>query len=93
MTYELLKQLHDAGFPLSGYTGLSELIEACGDGFHLLRAVREFEGGEDMWSATNLPDNAIGNHIARLGSTPEEAVAKLWLALNEKHEQQTQSTF
>ncbi len=83
MNYELAKQLKDAGFPqdeccVHGKSGhdhvfepsLSELIEACGDEFHGLWRVM------DEWFAKD----ARGLEIK--GSTPEEAVAKLWLALN-----------
>ena len=52
---------------------LSELIGACGDKF------RKLEKGGDIWVAYS--DNKIwigGNEI------PEEAIAKLWLKLNEK---------
>lgn len=92
MTYELAKKLKDAGFPqedfkvhsaehpavkkgsiLEGQSGtptLSELIEACGAPFALT-----WKGVE--WLALGL--GADGQ-----GSTPEEAVANLWLALNQK---------
>jgi hypothetical protein len=55
---------------------LSELIAACGYGFEAL-SKRE----ESQWlamSKVELPDKSQG----RLGETPEEAVARLWLALN-----------
>jgi hypothetical protein len=55
---------------------LSELIEACGDGFEALSKRDESE-----WlaiSKVGLLDKSQG----RLGKTPEEAVARLWLALN-----------
>lgn len=61
---------------------LSELIEACGDRFHCL--IHELNGGIDsnreFWSAGY-------NEYAKdwqTGQTPEEAVAMLWLKLNEK---------
>lgn len=54
---------------------LSELIEACGDRFFSLR-------NEEGWLAKGF--KAPGYSVALMGSTPEEAVAKLWLALNEK---------
>lgn len=98
MTYELAKKLRDQGFPqidgdyvfdnglhariknvdglvLDGayYSpSLSELIEACGD--NLVDLTRTDEG----W-ATNLEAGGTSN-----GKTPEEAVARLWLALNNK---------
>ena len=49
---------------------LSELVEACGDGFECL--MRQ----DGVWIANHA------NHAH--GSTPEEAVARLWLALNKK---------
>lgn len=94
---ELAKQLKDAGFPYEenrfGGDALSlgrgvvriedselliptlpELIEACGDlsAFNL----QHYKNGE--WSAfADLLDDRQGAHA----STPEEAVARLWLAL------------
>lgn len=90
MTYELAKKLKDAGFPgfIKGLTGkvevwdivsskpsLSELIEACGDGFSSLSKV---ELGKIYLASSDI--NGSFN-----GPTPEEAVAKLWLKLN-KHD-------
>jgi len=90
MTYELAKQLKDAGFPggedwamkdngsnLYYIATLSELIEACGDDFILLM------------HSTNLPENdawVVWKKTGGMtfGKTPEEAVAKLWLELNRK---------
>lgn len=101
ITYELAKELKDAGFKSSelvtpawygegfDYTlddlvpnpTLSELIEACvkisrDQDFHLetiygdgWRAATCFTHGKDEWEK---------------GPTPEEAVARLWLALNKK---------
>ena len=61
---------------------LSELIEACGDGFNNLQKVLNVgmvgldrEGFH--WSCD------IGDEVIT-GSTPEEAVARLYLALKEK---------
>ena len=94
MTYELAKELKDAGFPQAKlgtldenkfryYTEkdgerafvptLSELIEACGELDFRLHCyphgyVIEQKGEMDM----------------EIQPTPEEAVAKLWLALNKK---------
>lgn len=59
---------------------LSELIETCGDGFGvLLRTTRE------DWCAGNSADK-YGELVdpRGFGSSPEEAVARLWLALNKK---------
>ena len=57
---------------------LSELIEACGDRFYsVVRAL------PNDWRAFSDRDDA--NTIATAdGSTPEEAVAKLWLEINKK---------
>jgi hypothetical protein len=53
---------------------LSELVEACGDGFFSLsRHV-------NIWQ-TNWQDGMAGETA---GNTPEEAVAELWLKLNKK---------
>lgn len=95
MTYELAKELKDAGFPQ--YTGvdcrhtppaiqtagerveesvyfptLSELIEACGN--ERIEMVRPVLG---LWEVRT-------SEWKTNGSTPEEAVARLWLALNKK---------
>jgi len=109
ISYELAKQLKEAGFPQNVSNGdffywvdtdgdiheeydssshgiswdgddpdyikkptLSELIEACGIiGFTLVKV------GKNVWEAMG------GAYLGR-GSTPEEAVAKLWLELNKK---------
>jgi hypothetical protein len=98
LSHELAKELKDAGFPQGEpeqYTSdgqwipeaerkyiptLSELIEACGcKTFDLLKidntwyAADGFGSHRDYWAT----------HKAE-GSTPEEAVARLWLALNKK---------
>ena len=93
MNYELCKQLKDAGFPQKDrpfcvstemeidekgeqvrcyMPSLSELIEACGKEFDYLRDWSEY------WLAVS------GGGLEGQGSTPEEAVTKLWLALNKK---------
>lgn len=65
---------------------LSELIEACGDRFSSLGHFKEdnhweaatfFEGFKEGWQ------DRLGEGVAT-GSTPEEAVANLWLKLNHK---------
>lgn len=95
MNYELAKELKEARFPqtvghekvfhtyahfiggpaddeeLYPQPTLSELIEACGDGFWTLS-----RSSVDSWIAT---DGVIRDCV---GATPEEAVARLWLALN-----------
>lgn len=67
---------------------LSELIEACGDGLHSLRKGSWMGNGvwvasKDQW---NKEENvSIPMHpFVGSGSTPEEAVANLWLELNKK---------
>lgn len=99
MEYELLKKLRDAGFPQTGNNFdsefgfmcdgpdgdtayiplLGELIERCGKDFHSLRAPTE--GGE-YWNAFAL-NKAENWNRSDHGKTPEEAVAKLWLAIQE----------
>lgn len=91
MNYELAKQLKDAGYPqpsLYGvpviledgvyYPTLEEMIEACEDkdsyGFILKKH-------PDYWSAIIYRN---GMQDGSVGKTPTEAVASLWVALNEK---------
>lgn len=54
---------------------LSELIEACGE---MLDALANYHNG--FWCARH-PDQKFNSP---LGRSPEEAVARLWLALNAK---------
>lgn len=91
MDYKLAKELKDAGFPLRikalpvSYMGkdyqdfehptLSELIEACGDVCLLVRKGKEAK-------ASNYKFELENKYF--YGSTPEEAVARLWLELNKK---------
>lgn len=89
MNDELLKQLKDAGFEKSNnaqwfqekdYPTLSELIGACGgDRFYGLNYNRSFK---IKWLAEGMIDD--DTIIGENGTTPEEAVAKLWLELNNK---------
>lgn len=88
MNYELAKELKDAGFESKhssedakypdkdGYVppNLSELIEACGERFGELYRFPQ------SWSAEEYGNSGVEGN----GSTPEEAVARLWLALNNK---------
>lgn len=84
MDYNLAKQLKDRGFPqMDGrylnngevyVPTLEELIEACGTEFG--RFIRQ---EHDSWIASSETNKETG-----YGSTPTEAVAKLWLALNPK---------
>jgi len=62
------------------YPTLSELIEACGGKFHYLSdssCFKNLEGITQKWVAHSKDHSRMG-----LGSTPEEAVAKLWLELD-----------
>lgn len=98
MTYELAKQLKEAGFPVRKvclcesevcvhitYPTLSELIEACGEQFDALL----LQKGEDKkhvhdgrpWVAMQDRFDGSLDDLA-CGSTPEEAVARLWISLN-----------
>lgn len=95
MNYELVKKLKDAGFTQDGngvwindreqvagvpiwsmshvyIPTLSELIEACGGAFYQLTK-------EKLWF---VEADQIGIDGRFFGSTPEEAVANLWLELN-----------
>ena len=87
ISYELAKELKDAGFPkyrdkeLTIVDGvfinppaLSELIEACGEEFMQLHKIRE-----DHWWAGDIAEE--GKYAS--GKTPEEAVARLWLKLQQ----------
>lgn len=57
------------------YPTLSELIEACGENFYALWR------SKNEWRASHKI-GVLGDQDHEAGSTPEEAVAKLWLALN-----------
>lgn len=100
MHYELAKALEDAGFPAGGKGSyvthpdkivvrredrvycptLSELIEACGEKFDSLIYYPHKIG--EKWKADAQLD--VGHGYSCDGSTPEIAVARLWLALNKK---------
>jgi len=96
MNYELAKKLKDAGFPQSGdgnylignietdeggiittnsvyIPTLEELIEACGDRFISLHKYYH------QWVCN---EGMEVHQFDSQGSTPEEAVAKLWLELH-----------
>lgn len=90
ISYELAKQLKDAGFPQTDHEDdfiedafhdvyvskptLEELIEACGG--KNIKIGSDFKGN---WVAYSYINAISGN-----GSTPTEAVARLWLALNKE---------
>ncbi len=106
MDYKLAKELKDAGFPQNEkgdwFYGvklgvraaykptLSELIEACGDGFkNLYRCTSNpFTGAPQVYWSCDLDHKgtvATSGTDGKFGfETPEEAVARLWLALNKK---------
>ncbi len=65
---------------------LSELIEACGED---LSHIKRYPVDDEVywWAVSHTTDypkgHALeGNNIEEQGKNPEEAVAKLWLALN-----------
>lgn len=60
---------------------LSELIEACGKEFAGLHRVRHL----DRWLAVRDTDGGMKQFLAGDGSTPEEAVSRLYLALHAKN--------
>lgn len=89
ISYELAKQLENAGFPMKhawwgiendgskfliGPPSLSELIEACGDKFGMLEKIYD----KNQWHCRPCTGKCM------YFSTPEEAVARLWLELNKK---------
>lgn len=91
MDYETAKKLKDAGFPDDKievdwkdpnnviHPTLSELIEACGENFSALEVYRE------DWVEWEAYQRNYGTpNISGKGSTPEIAVATLWLELNKK---------
>ena len=97
--YELAKKLKNAGFPVKEFedhsinmvTGrtfdtptLSELIEAC-DGRFNLNHFPDHIYPNEQWEATLYRyGNSNEGKIIVHGITPEEAVAHLWLALQDK---------
>ena len=76
MTFELALELKKAGFDVTKEipSCLSQLIEACGERFDSL--TRSHLG---TWRA--LARYGTKNYRGDLCDTPEEAVARLWLAL------------
>lgn len=92
MNYELAKKLKDAGFPQNCHfymqdgveewcaPCLSELIEACGEDFEgLVKVPKEYGGWAACKSMMDFNYDKFAN-----GTTPEEAVAKLYLSINQK---------
>lgn len=61
---------------------LSELIEACRDKFRRLERNDEY-ADITYFAVSNVRDDMYDEgYVLNNGKTPEEAVAKLWLALN-----------
>ena len=61
---------------------LSELIEACGDGFRALRLDSSMKTeNNEQWACDRVEHGVFETFI---GKTPEEAVAKLYIKLNKK---------
>ena len=95
MNYELAKKLKDAGFPSRldiqrvyiediPVPTLSELVEACGDGVCFWKPDEERrETPDGVFNASNIMGE--DKETIFTGSIPEEAVANLWLKLNEKN--------
>jgi hypothetical protein len=91
ISYQLARKLKDAGFPQSelaraqqkaGYDyvsmpTLSTLIDACAGDFGALR--RE----PDCWVACEYVSERGRWTNTHEGESPEDAVARLWLALNQ----------
>jgi hypothetical protein len=100
MNYELAKELREAGFEQKPFNGradkegnwvytptLSELIEACGEGFETLSRDTTSPDSSVCWIANNYHDaDAPEEKILGWyeGPTPDIAVARLWLALNKQ---------
>lgn len=96
MIYELAKELEDAGFPCErlehieeedGFMQrncptLPELIEACGKRFYKL--VYPNSRSYPTWRAFSYSPFGAKSIETAFYTTPEEAVARLWLALNKK---------
>jgi hypothetical protein len=60
---------------------LEELIEACGQRFQDLCLLGE--AGQFQWYCS-ITKESDGEHMRHYGTTPTEAVSRLWLALNKK---------
>lgn len=92
MKFELVQELRDAGFPHDwtvlwdepeNFPTLSELIEACGDELCLtnLMGIRtKYDQEYQGWAVFKNYGVEKAEDIGT-GDTPEEAVARLWLAL------------
>lgn len=97
MTYELAKQLKDAGFPISEGSGVSELMKPDYEQWLYYPTLSElievcWKNSHNFiiqtsstvvgeWAAATCWDNGYEDDW-QFGKSPEEAVARLWLELN-----------
>lgn len=101
MKYELAKELEHVGFPSSedselharsvsidDWTSphLSELIEACGDNLDRLFRIGNYSDPSGRTFVSGWCAESPESDYHGYGETPEEAVARLWLSLNAKHQ-------
>jgi hypothetical protein len=77
MNEDILLKLRESGY--KGNTDLSSLLEACGE---KIESLEREDSNWLAWSNGNFESSLESD--PHFGSTPEEAVAKLWLALNRK---------
>lgn len=99
MDYVLAKELKDAGFPQGRWDGeddyvptLEELIEACtsnrGGNFALHQNKRDDEQQWCAWLINSMPSGENPHDrtydLKMYGRSPDEAAARLWIALNKK---------
>jgi hypothetical protein len=96
MTYELAKQLRDAGYPfvefsVREYAGerYGQGIEIDGSTYHLPTLSELISAlGDKFGVLERFKDGTYGSYYPNdigtsgLGDTPEEAVANLWLQVN-----------
>ena len=94
ISYELAKQLKDSGWKnfqdiqddkylMNNLPTLSELIEACGDEFYSVRrCIDKFPNPTKVVYKASSIMRETQPFIQIDGSTPEEAVALLYLKLN-----------
>lgn len=93
LSLEMCIALKEAGFPqnVEGKIlcpNLSELIEACGNRFSDLSKMTH-RPEDDKWSATAYSCEQCGysEGVYAYGSTAEEAVANLYLNINQKKDE------
>lgn len=90
-------EYHDPSKTNGGYAygpTLFELIEACGAEFNMVNITANADQVNKKWHALagyvmELSDALTNTHT--FGATPEEAVARLWLALNRPYDQTIES--